>query len=138
MEDEKRVTVRLSGPLYRVLSREAAQAGVNFSEYLRRLMLDAKPHLAAFDEVGRIMTAGKDVEAVEAYLPYLVNMQRRLEAELEALNTFDAKAAGWKQEAEQELKTALVQVHERITTCAGGAEMVRSLGKLFAQEGDDV
>jgi hypothetical protein len=138
MEDEKRVTVRLSGPLYRVLSREAEHAGVNFSEYLRRLVLDAKPQLAAFEDVGKIMAAGKDVEPAAEYLPYLLNMERRLAAELEALNTFDAKAAGWKQEAERELTAALAHVQERIKTFAGGVDMGRVFTKLFGQEDDDV
>jgi hypothetical protein len=137
MEDEKRVTLRLSGPLYRVLSREAEQAGVNFSEYLRRLLLDAKPHLAAFEDVGKIMAAGKDVEPAADYLPYLQNMERRLAAELETLKTFDAKAAGWKAQAEQELTVALAHVQERLKTFAGGVDIGRAFAKLFGQEDED-
>jgi hypothetical protein len=137
MRDEQRISMRLSGPLYRALRQEAHQAGLTFTEYLRSLVLERKPHLAAFDDVGQIMAASKAVTSPAEYGPYLANMQRRIEAELEALSTFEGRAAQWRQEAERELKAALADVQAKAQQAGALTDMAHLFGKLFGGEERD-
>jgi hypothetical protein len=138
MEEEvKRISVRLSAPLYKALNQEAQQAGLDFSKYLRQVVLERMPHLAAFEDVGKIMAASKTATAPADYASYLASMKRRLEAALEELSTFDAKSVQWRQEAERELKAALADVDTKLQQAGALADMAHLFGKIFAQEGRD-
>jgi hypothetical protein len=138
MRDEKRITVRLSGPLYRVLDEEARRAGQTLSEYLRTLVLERKPHLAAFVDVGQIMAAGKDKAATPAdYAPYLMSMERRLQAALADLEGFETRVVEWKLDATRELKAALGDVQAKAQQMGALSEMAHIFGKVFAQEDAD-
>jgi hypothetical protein len=138
MEEEvKRISVRLSAPLYRALNQEAQQAGLDFSKYLRRVVLECMPHLAAFEDVGKVMAASKEATAPAEYAPYLASMKRRLEAALEDLNTFEARAAQRRAHAEHELKAALADVDMKLQQAGALTDMAHLFSKFFAQEGRD-
>jgi hypothetical protein len=129
MEDEKRVTMRLSGPLYRVLAREAEKQDISLSEHMRRLLLASRPHLLVLEDIGRIQKAGQPYDAPREYLTFLSNMARRLEEGLKALESFEAMSAQWRQEAQRELTAALADVQERM---AQGEWMIH-LGDVFSK-----
>lgn len=134
MDKEQRVTIRLAGPLRRVLEREAAEQGVTLSEHIRRLVLASRPHLPVLEEVGRVMEAGKASTTPREYLPYLINMAQRIQEGLQALEGFEAMSAQWRQEAQRELTAALADVQERMQQFTGLVNM----GEFFAKpQGED-
>jgi hypothetical protein len=139
MEDEKRVTVRISGPLYQVIVRQAEQAGVKLSEQLRRMVMAAQPHLAVLEDVWNILAAGNAaIERGEPYLPYLRNCEKRLELGLQELKAFDKLATAWRQEAEAELTACLTRVRQQAQQHQWTGELIRFFEKTSpAQGGQD-
>jgi predicted DNA binding CopG/RHH family protein len=137
MEDEKRVTIRLSGPLARLLARKAEQAGVSFSEQVRRMIVASHPHLGVLEDVGEIIAVGKvAAEHGEPYAPYLRNCERRLEDGLEALKTFDNLAVAWRQEAEAELTAALAYIRQTAQQHQWTGEIVQFFQKTLPTAGE--
>jgi hypothetical protein len=137
MEDEKRVTFRMSGPLYRVLNRQAEQEGVKFSEYVRRLLVDSYPHLAVLADVGKILEAGKGVATQEEYLPYLLNCEKRLEKGLADLQGFEKTAAELRAQAEAELTACLAHIRQRKQQFEWTGELLRFFQKTLPGEGEE-
>ena len=129
MEKDKRIAIRLSAPLHRMLQREADKQGITLSEHLRRLLLASRPHIPVLEDVEKIIEAGEDVTDLEGSMPYIVNMLQRLEEGLDALNTFDANAMQWRKDAERELRAWLTYVRQRLQEFESLREVVRILQK---------
>ena len=134
MDKEARVALRLSAPLRRMLDREANEQGISLSEHMRRLLLASRPHMLVFEEIGKIQDAAKPAGGLD-YVPFLVNMARRLQEGLQALESFEAMAAQWRQDAQRELTAALADVQTRIEQGKVFVEMAHIYQKL--EEGQD-
>jgi hypothetical protein len=135
MEDDvKRVTVRLSVYMYRALRFQARQAGLDFSKYLRQLLIERQPYLGAFEDIGQIEAISGKKTAPADYAPYLANMKQRLQAALDELESYESRAAGWRQEAEHELRVALADIDEQLAQASVFAHMDNLYSKVFRKE----
>jgi hypothetical protein len=133
MEKGEKLTIRLTEVLRRALQREADEAGIKLSEHIRWILLVTHPHLEAFEDLARIAASIQKAGVIGSdSMPYLLNMRRRLEEGLQAVQGLEPLAMQWRETAMQELRVTIADVNEHIRVLTELDEQTSPEHSLFS------
>ena len=103
--------------------------------YDQWLLLVIHPHVAPFEDIARIeVSAHKSGATGSDSVPYLVNMQRRLEEGLQALQGLEALTTQWRETSARELAVKINYVKTTIRVLSKKDETAITMKKGFERQ----